>query len=100
MENCLSGELAALSRLSPSRVAVILESESRQLELTKSLLNLLFNIVKVESVEATGRQKEVLEKYEAVVWTLLAPSLSLAAKKRLLQQNIPLVIAIAESCPL
>lgn len=100
MEDCLADELSTFNLLSPQRVYFVLQSESRHLELTKSLLNLIHNIVKVQSVEPTERQKQVFGHYEELVWQLLHPGLPLSTKKRLLEENVPLVVAVAESCPL
>lgn len=99
MEHCLTEEIAALRRLSPQRVYFLLQSESKDHELTKSLLNLLHNIVVVQSLEPTLQQKLVFEEKEALVWQLLSPSTPISSKKRLLERNIDFVWAVAESCP-
>ncbi len=81
------------------KARAVLNGESRELEVTKSLLNVLDNAVLVGSIPVSPVQKEYLDQHSAVVWQLLAKSGSLSAKKALLQANIPLVVAIAASCP-
>lgn len=97
-DSCLSKDIASFNLLNPQRVYFVLQSESRHLELTKSILNIIYNIVKVESLEATSGQKKTFEEKEDLVWNLLSPALSLSTKKRLLEENIDLVLAAAESC--
>ena len=100
MEASLSAEIATFNILSPERVILLPQSESRHLELTKSLLNLLHNIVIVESVEASDNQKIVIDYHEPIIWKLLDDTTNLTAKKRLFERNVDLVQALAESCPI
>ncbi len=81
------------------KIRQILHSESSRLEVTKSLLDLVYNIVVVGSVPVAPVQKEYLDKHSDLVWHLLHTSKSLSSKKTLLEANIPLVVAIAASCP-
>jgi hypothetical protein len=101
MEGIVCSEVGALPRLSPERLRLILASEpSSNLTLTKSILNLLYNIVHVQSIRPSGGQKRVLEEHEELVWSLLDKRLPLHIKRQLLAEHVTLVIAIAESCPL
>ena len=68
-------------------------------ELTKSLLNLLYNIIRVGSVKVSATQRSYFDKHANLVLKLLAKSTPLAWKKRQLQRNLPLVLNIAASCP-
>ena len=85
--------------LSKRKIKTILRSESSRLEVTKSLLDIVYNLVVVGSVPASTTQKEYLDQHSALVWQLLSKSKSLGWKKALLGNNIPLVVVIAASCP-
>lgn len=101
MDPNLAAELEALSKLSHRRIFHVFQSDSpRRYELTKSLVDVLYNICVVQSVEAPDSLKKVLEEHEDTVRRLLSRKASLASKKTLLQANVPLAVAIAQSCPL
>ena len=102
MDGIVCSEVGALPRLSPERLRLILlsESSSSNMNLTKSVINLLYNIVHVQSIIPSGAQKRVLEEHEEIVWSLLDKRLPLHIKRQLLAEHATLVIAIAESCPL
>lgn len=98
MEGCLRRELSAFALLPSARVRALLCSESKGLELTRSILNLIHNIVNIQSLEPTKRQKKVFEAHIEVIAQLLHKRLSLRKKKALLEANIELAIAAAASC--
>ena len=76
-----------------------MQSEGEQLELTKSLLNILYNIVTVRSIDPHPGERPVFENNADLIWYLVRPSVEVKNKKPLLLANIPLVLAIAKSCP-
>ena len=90
---CLIGQLKKV------QVKSLLESESRELEVTKSLLNLVHNLVVVGSLPVSQTLRLFLDEHAETVHQLLASTKSLKSKKALLIANIPLVINIASSCP-
>ena len=95
----LASELGALAKLSPRRIHHLLESDSpRRYDLTKALVDVLFNLCVVESIETEEKQKNIFEKYVDIIRKLLSKKTSLSAKKKLLQANAPLVLALAETC--
>ena len=95
----LAAELGALAKLSPRRIFHILESDRpRRYDLTKALVDVLYNLCVLESIEAEVTQKKVFEKYQHVIRPLLSKKFSLGRKKKLLQANGALVIALAETC--
>ena len=97
MDPDLARELGSLAKLSERRIYHILKSESpRRYDLTKALVNVLFNLCEVQSIETD--QKHVFEKYLHVIPTLLSKKASLATKKKLLLSNVPLVLALAQTC--
>ena len=98
MDNCLTKELRSFSLLSPHLILSIIKAEGRDLEITKSLLNLLYNIVVVQSIEASTDQKKLFEQKEQLIWNLLDSSISLLTKKKLLEKNLDLTASIAKSC--
>ena len=91
--------VGSLNQISRNQVKRLLRIETPQLELTKSLLNLLHNIVRVGSVNVTPTQRKFFDKHSDLVLGLLSKSKSLRWKKAQLEQNIPLVLNIAASCP-
>ena len=97
MDGCLES-IFIFPKLLNNQVGAILRNESRQFEVTKSLLNLLHNIVLVGSVTVSQEQKEVIDKHADLVWLLLSKSKSLKWKRRALADNIDLVVCIS-SCP-
>ena len=97
MDPELARELATLAKLSERRIYHVLKSETpRRYDLTKALVNVLFNLCEVQSIETD--QKEVFEKYVHLIPALLSKKTSLSAKKKLLLANVPLVVALAETC--
>ena len=95
----LATELGFLAKLNSRQIFHVFESESpRKFSLTKALLDVLYNLCVVQSIETDDRLKNVFERYVSKIKTLLSKKASLATKKRLLQANAPLVVALAETC--
>lgn len=99
MDGCDIEIISQLSRTSRYQVSKIINSESIELEITKSLLNLLYNIVHIGSVPVSPTQKAYFDKHSQLVFDLLKKSKSLKWKKAQLENNVSLVINIAASCP-
>ena len=106
MEGCLSKTLRSLRRLNTEAVEEVLRNESRKLEVTKSLLGLLYNICLDKSVPLSNRLKPHFKRYTPLVIELLKganrglnKTRGLAAKKRLLLQNPDFVKLLTEACP-
>ena len=98
MDNC-DVIVASFPKLSKRKVLTILTSEGSQRPVTKSLLNLLYNIVIVGSLPVSRLQKTFLDHHSDLVLDLLSSSKSLAWKKAALEANVKLVLHIAASCP-
>ena len=99
MEPSLVAELGALTKLNHRRIAHVLGSDSpRRYDLTKALVDVLYNLCVVQSIDAEEDQRKVFEDAEDVIRQLLSKKVSLAAKKNLLQENVRLVVALAETC--
>ena len=79
-------------------VLCVLDSESKRLEVTKSVLNVLHNIVQVRNITLTERQKANFANHSKVVKEIFKRR-QLRAKKHLLLKNPELVRLIAGSCP-
>ena len=101
-----SSEVRALRRLDPFEAAHALRCESIQLELTKALLSILYNICIDQSVRLSHALRRTLQRHEEVVLGLLEGAKSglnktrgLQRKKYLLLRNPHLVIALAQACP-
>ena len=97
MDPELANEIGSLAKLSHRRIFHVLEGDSpRRYDLTKALVNVLYNLCVIQSIETD--QKKVFEKHQSVIKTLLSSKTTLAAKKKLLQANLDLVLALAETC--
>lgn len=99
MDGCDCLRVRRLARQTPQKVRQEIRSEGSDRPLTTSILNLLYNAVIVGSVATTLAQKRILDKNRALVWQLLSDYRSLAWKKRTLESNPSIVIAIASLCP-
>lgn len=98
MEGCAVGRVSEISQAPRRKVRRIIESESDLLEVTKSLLNILYNIIIVGSIPCTTTQRSFFDKNADLVLQLLSRARPLHWKKQALQENISLVINIAASC--
>ena len=97
MDPQLANEIGSLANLSHRRIFHVLESDSpRRYDLTKALVNVLFNLCVVQSIETD--QKKVFERHQGVIRSLLSTKTALSTKKKLLQGNLALVVALAETC--
>ena len=100
MEGCDCGLISRLLQVSRQDVRRLFKAESNQLELTKSLLNLLYNIVIVGSVPVSPTQKAFFDAHSNLVLSLTSKSKSLKWKKAKLEKNVALVLNIAAACPI
>lgn len=99
MEGCLCEVLRQFHKLSDSEIKSVLSRESKDLEITKSLLNLIHNIVIIGSVSITKTQREFLDSNTILVLDLLSTRLSLKFKKALFLKHPSLTRYIAKLCP-
>jgi hypothetical protein len=77
----------------------IINGETKSLQVTKSLLNILYNIIRVGSVPYTDSQKEFFDNRSTTVYRLLSKSTPLATKKRILTRSPDIIANIVASCP-
>ena len=99
MDGCAVDVISKFTKISRTKVHKFLKTESKSLEVTKSLLNLLYNIVVVGSLPVSKTQKVFFDQNSKIVLNLLGTTKSLRWKKQVLEDNIPLVLNIATSCP-
>lgn len=106
MDGCLVIAARSLRRLSSPQIIAVLRHESQKLEVTKSLLAILYNICLDKSIPLSHRLKNEFRKHTEIVVKLLrgaSRSLNrtsdLAAKKRILIKHPDLVKLLAEACP-
>lgn len=83
----------------PAQFRALLRKESERSELTISLLNLLYNLVSVQSIPTTRAQRQFFDEHSEVVRLLLARNRSLSEKKELLLQSPEIARTIALACP-
>ena len=101
MEGVDVAAVRALAQLSAEQVVAELRSESSRLELTKSLLNLLFNICFTRAIVLSRRQKTAFKTYDKLAVQLLERNKDSVQEKRcMLMRNPELVRLIAQTCPL
>ena len=99
MDGCATDTISKIAQNPRKSVPLILKGESAGLEVTKSLLNLLYNAVIVGSLSVSLTQKAFFDENAASVRSLLSTGKSLAWKKELLTGHPALVINIAALCP-
>ena len=106
MEGCLSNTLRSLRRLSSEEIKIVLQQESKRLEVTKSLLGLLYNICLDKSIPLSIRFKVEFKRFTPLVLRLLQGSSrdlnktrGLAIKKRIFEANPEFVKILTEACP-
>ena len=106
MEGCLTKTLRSLRRLDEEAVQEVLRNESSRLEVTKSLLGLLFNICLDKSIPLSHRLKARFKTFTPLVLQLISganrgpnKTKGLLEKKRLLIQNPGFVKLLTEACP-
>lgn len=99
MEGCAVDTVSRIPRVPRGGVKGIIQSESKQLEVTKSLLNLLENAIVVGSIPVSATQRAFFDANTVLILNLLSKRKSLTWKKAALAKNIALVINIAALCP-
>ena len=99
MEGCDVEIISQILRVARPQVKKILKGESNKYEITKSLLNLLHNIVVVGSLPVSKTQRAYFDSNAELVLQLLSSSKSLTWKKSVFETNTPIVLNIAASCP-
>ena len=99
MEKSIKRHICGLSRLTTVQLRQRLQTDSKQsFILTRALINIVFNLLKVQSIEPTKNQKAVFARHESQLRSLLALNRSLASKSEILINNSDLVLAISETC--
>ena len=89
----------AATATSPSQIRSLLQAESKRQELTISTLNLLYNLVSVQSLPTTLAQRQFFDQRGEIVRLLLARNRSLEQKKHLLLEHPEIVRTVALACP-
>lgn len=97
-EGCLVPAVKALRHLSGSQIKKVLKTESRNLEITKSLLNILHNIVNSGYIRIGYRKRKFFEDYTQTVLFLTSKKVSIVQKKKILLKNVAIISAIANTC--
>lgn len=99
MEGCNVPILAQLANASASIIRSTLKSDDYTFEVTKSLVNVLYNLVIVGSIPADSYTKSFLDRKAQLVLALVSRSKPLWWKHQQLIHNPALVQVIAKSCP-
>lgn len=99
MEGCDVDIISKIAKTPRAQVQRILKFESDHLEITRSLLNLLYNAVIVGSLPVSSTQKAYFDSNAEQVRHLIGTSKSIIWKKQELTENSALTINIAALCP-
>ena len=99
MENVDKDLIYEIAKSPLSDIRHLIQSESSDLEATKSLLNLLHNIVCTGSIAVSREKKEYFDSHSRLVYELLSSKRSLSWKKKALQTNPHIALNIAGACP-
>ena len=106
MEGCWLPAVRRLQNSDESEVCEVLKAESKRLEVTKSLLSILYNICLAKSIPLSRKLKEEFREHSQTVLRLLSGSSSqvnqtsnLLTKKRILSRSPALALLIAKACP-
>ena len=106
MASILVSTVRSLQRLSHSEIVRVIRNESSRLEITKSLLALLYNICLDKSVPLSVSLKEKFKAYNSLVLRLLKGvhrsvnrTAGIAAKRSLLLKNPQFVRILSKACP-
>lgn len=94
----LIGVVHSLTRLSDKEIVRVLEAETFRREVSKSVANILLNIVQVGSISLSKRQKQEFKALEHLVVTFLNLE-TLKSRRLLFIQNPQLVRSVASACP-
>lgn len=98
MEGVLGDKVRELKHLSSEGIVEALKNDSPALKLTKSLLNILFNICFTKAVPLSLTQGSAFKAFDKVVLRLLSRTETTKARPLLLAQNPQLVRLISEAC--
>ena len=99
MEGVDKVALLEIAKAPVSEIKYIIQAEGPNLVVTKSLLNVLHNLILVGSIPVTTRKRAFFDQEAHLVAQLLSSSQSLAWKKRVLEANPSVALNIATSCP-
>lgn len=99
MEGCDVAVVSQILRVARPQVKKILKGESDKYEITKSLLNLLYNIVVVGSLPVSKTQRAYFDSNAELILQLLSSAKTVTWKKGVFENNTALVLNIAASCP-
>ena len=94
MNDCreLVSGFSALSRRGISKR--LLEDEP-EFFYTRALLDLVYNLIQVRSVQPEATKGQLLKRYTSELWTLVSPTVSIAEKNHLLASTPSLVALLA-----
>ena len=99
MDGCRSDILTSLAHATEEQIVVAIETETKYLEVTKSVLNVLYNIVSIGSIPISGATKSYLDNNSDLVLDLVSKSKPLWWKRQQLKRNPALAKIVAKTCP-
>ena len=99
MEGCSSRLLNAFKDLSDYQIHALLKTDAPDLLLTKSLVNLLYNLLVVQSLETPPDQRKSFEAAAKQISAILDAGANLPLANRLLATNVSVARLIASVCP-
>ena len=99
MDNCDTELLKVLPRLGDRQVWGLFAYEPREYRLTKSLANLVYNIVETQALPASTQVRRLFRDNIALVTLLADRESDLAILSDKLCSNPAFVKALAKACP-
>ena len=106
MEGVLVETVRLLKTLDPSKAIQVLRNEGKHMEVTKTLLNILFNICFTKAIVLSQRLRKAFRVFDRLVIDLLTGARravnkteGLREKRKVLLRNPELVTLIAKACP-
>ena len=106
MANILQETVKSLGRLTLDQIKQVIRHESKNLEITKSLLTILYNICLDKSIKLGPILKNKFREQELLVLKLLEgvsrsidKTVSISKKRKLLISNPEFVKLLSEACP-
>lgn len=99
MDGCECQAVRKLPKLPVEKIKLIFKNESSPYVLTKSILNLLYNIIIVGSVSIGIHKRNIFDQNTELIWKLLSSKNSIHTKNKFLEKNPNFVKTIASICP-
>lgn len=100
MEGCCLSIVKRIRSISRREISELLRGESEKHEVSKTILNILWNIVYSKALVLSDKNKANFQRHSALLRELSSKKTAFASKRHLLIKNPAAVKVIAQACPL